>query len=71
MAAAFQPAKKAHTRKIYISEQFQMNRCGLLGERWAEFVIGGAVALQVEILLFPDRARYRLLESLSASIKQA
>ncbi|KAM0563234.1 hypothetical protein ACHAPJ_000952 [Fusarium lateritium] len=39
-------------------------------KRLSAFVIGGAVALAVEILLYPVRARDRLLESLSASIKQ-
>ncbi|KAF4464243.1 Lactobacillus histidine kinase [Fusarium albosuccineum] len=39
-------------------------------KRLSAFVIGGAVALLVEMLLFPVRARDRLLESLSASVKQ-
>ncbi|KAJ4309560.1 hypothetical protein N0V84_011434 [Fusarium piperis] len=39
-------------------------------KRLTAFVIGGAVALLVEMLLFPVRARDRLLESLSASVKQ-
>ncbi|KAI8689925.1 hypothetical protein LRP88_13772 [Fusarium phalaenopsidis] len=39
-------------------------------KRLTAFVIGGAVALLIEMLLFPVRARDRLLESLSASVKQ-
>ncbi|KAF4979098.1 hypothetical protein FZEAL_4634 [Fusarium zealandicum] len=39
-------------------------------KRLAAFVIGGAVGLLVEMALFPVRARDRLLESLSASVKQ-
>ncbi|KAM5360540.1 hypothetical protein ACJZ2D_013669 [Fusarium nematophilum] len=39
-------------------------------KRLSAFVIGGAVALLVEMILYPVRARDRLLESLSASVKQ-
>lgn len=51
-----------------------MNRNGTAYEnfykRLAAFVIGGSVALLVEMLLFPVRARHRLLESLSTSVRQ-
>lgn len=39
-------------------------------KRLTAFVIGGVVALLVELLIFPVRARHRLLESLSASVRQ-
>ncbi|KAH7149945.1 hypothetical protein B0J13DRAFT_673709 [Dactylonectria estremocensis] len=39
-------------------------------KRLTAFVVGGAVALVVEMFLYPVRARDRLLESLSASVRQ-
>jgi hypothetical protein len=39
-------------------------------KRWIAFLIGGIVALIVEVVLFPVRARDRLVESLAASIRQ-
>ncbi|KAI9055032.1 hypothetical protein LZ554_002171 [Drepanopeziza brunnea f. sp. 'monogermtubi'] len=39
-------------------------------KRLIAFLIGGVVALMVEVLLFPVRARDRLVESLAASIYQ-
>ncbi|KAH6895513.1 hypothetical protein B0T10DRAFT_219100 [Thelonectria olida] len=39
-------------------------------KRLTAFVVGGAVALIVEVFLYPVRARHRLVESLSASVKQ-
>ncbi|KAM0488312.1 hypothetical protein ACHAP7_001304 [Fusarium lateritium] len=39
-------------------------------QRLTAFIIGGTVALVVELILFPVRARDRLVESLSASVKQ-
>ena len=39
-------------------------------KRWVAFLIGGTVALIVEVVLFPVRARDRLVESLAASISQ-
>ncbi|KAF7546501.1 hypothetical protein G7Z17_g8385 [Cylindrodendrum hubeiense] len=39
-------------------------------KRLTAFVVGGAVALVVEVFLYPVRARDRLLESLSASVRQ-
>ncbi|KAH6958257.1 hypothetical protein DER45DRAFT_612779 [Fusarium avenaceum] len=39
-------------------------------KRLTAFVIGGIVALVVELVLYPVRARDRLVESLSASVKQ-
>jgi hypothetical protein len=39
-------------------------------KRLAAFLIGGVVALIVELVLFPVRARDRLVESLAASIRQ-
>ena len=39
-------------------------------KRFLAFLIGGIVALIVEVILFPVRARDRLVESLSASIRQ-
>ncbi|KAK7418365.1 hypothetical protein QQX98_003985 [Neonectria punicea] len=41
-----------------------------LYKRLTAFVVGGAVALLVELFLYPVRARDRLLESLSASVRQ-
>jgi Putative ER transporter, 6TM, N-terminal/Fusaric acid resistance protein-like len=38
-------------------------------KRWIAFLIGGIVALLVEFVLFPVRARDRLVESLAASIR--
>lgn len=38
-------------------------------KRWIAFLIGGAVALIVEIIVFPVKARDRLVESLAASIR--
>ncbi|KAI9742762.1 MAG: hypothetical protein M1818_003491 [Claussenomyces sp. TS43310] len=37
--------------------------------RWIAFLIGGTVALLVEVVLFPVKARDRLVESLAASIR--
>jgi uncharacterized membrane protein YgaE (UPF0421/DUF939 family) len=39
-------------------------------KRFIAFLIGGVVALIVELVLFPVRARDRLVESLAASIRQ-
>jgi hypothetical protein len=39
-------------------------------KRLTAFIIGGTVALVVELILYPVRARERLVESLSASVKQ-
>ncbi|KAH8894056.1 hypothetical protein GQ53DRAFT_839737 [Thozetella sp. PMI_491] len=39
-------------------------------KRMAAFVAGGAIALLVEMVLYPVRARHRLVESLSACIGQ-
>ncbi|KPM38890.1 hypothetical protein AK830_g7667 [Neonectria ditissima] len=41
-----------------------------LYKRLTAFVVGGVVALLVEMFLYPVRARDRLLESLSASVRQ-
>ncbi|UZP40842.1 hypothetical protein NXS19_008658 [Fusarium pseudograminearum] len=38
--------------------------------RWLCFLVGGLVAVAVEMFVFPVRARDRLIESLSVSIKQ-
>lgn len=38
-------------------------------KRWIAFLIGGVVALLVEFVLFPVKARDRLVESLAASIR--
>lgn len=38
-------------------------------KRWIAFLIGGFVALMVELILFPVKARDRLVESLVASIR--
>jgi uncharacterized membrane protein YgaE (UPF0421/DUF939 family) len=38
-------------------------------KRWIAFLIGGTVAITVEFVLFPVRARDRLVESLAASIR--
>jgi hypothetical protein len=38
-------------------------------KRWIAFLIGGLVALMVEFILFPVKARDRLVESLAASIR--
>ena len=39
-------------------------------KRWIAFMIGGAVALIVEVVLLPVKARSRLVESLGAALKQ-
>jgi hypothetical protein len=39
-------------------------------KRLVAFLVGGLVAMAVEILLFPVRARDRLVESLSAAVRQ-
>lgn len=39
-------------------------------KRWIAFLIGGVVALIIEVVLFPVKARDRLVESLAASIRQ-
>ncbi|KAL8815135.1 MAG: hypothetical protein Q9223_005703 [Gallowayella weberi] len=39
-------------------------------KRWLAFIIGGLVALLVEIAFLPVKARTRLVESLSAAIRQ-
>ena len=39
-------------------------------KRWIAFMIGGAVALVVEVMLLPVKARSRLVESLAAALKQ-
>lgn len=39
-------------------------------KRWIAFLIGGVVALIVEVVLFPVKARDRLVESLASSIRQ-
>lgn len=39
-------------------------------KRWIAFMIGGAVALVVELVLFPVKARSRLVESLTAGLRQ-
>ena len=39
-------------------------------KRLSAFVIGGSIALLVEMLLYPVRARHRLLESLSTSVRE-
>ena len=38
-------------------------------KRWIAFMIGGAVALLMEVILLPVKARSRLVESLAAAIK--
>ncbi|KAI9830826.1 MAG: hypothetical protein M1819_005351 [Sarea resinae] len=38
-------------------------------KRWIAFMIGGAVALMIEFVLFPVKARSKLVDSLAASIK--
>ncbi|KAI5463359.1 hypothetical protein BGZ63DRAFT_505607 [Mariannaea sp. PMI_226] len=38
--------------------------------RLVAFMVGGLVAIAIEMLLYPVRARHRLVESLSASVKQ-
>ena len=39
-------------------------------KRWIAFMIGGIVALTVEVVLFPVKARMRLVESLAAALEQ-
>ena len=39
-------------------------------KRWIAFMIGGSVAILVELILLPVKARTRLVESLTAAIKQ-
>ncbi|CZR62341.1 related to Lactobacillus putative histidine protein kinase SppK [Phialocephala subalpina] len=39
-------------------------------KRWIAFLIGGVVALIVEVILLPVKARDRLVESLAASMRQ-
>ena len=39
-------------------------------KRWIAFMVGGVVALLIELTLLPVKARTRLVESLAASIKQ-
>lgn len=39
-------------------------------KRWIAFMIGGVVALVVELVLFPVKARARLVESLTAALCQ-
>ena len=39
-------------------------------KRWIAFLVGGVVALIVEVAISPVKARNRLIESLAASIKQ-
>ncbi len=39
-------------------------------KRWIAFMIGGAVALAVEMVFLPVKARGRLVESLAAALKQ-
>ncbi|TVY91041.1 putative membrane protein [Lachnellula willkommii] len=39
-------------------------------KRWIAFLIGGVVALVVEVVLFPVKARDRLVESLASSISR-
>ena len=39
-------------------------------KRWVAFMIGGIVALTVELVLLPVKARTRLVESLAAAIEQ-
>ena len=39
-------------------------------KRWIAFMIGGAVALVVEVVLLPVKARTRLVESLAAALHQ-
>ncbi|KAH8681198.1 hypothetical protein BX600DRAFT_14843 [Xylariales sp. PMI_506] len=43
---------------------------GLFVKRMACFVVGGTLALVVELILFPVRARDQLVESLASSIQQ-
>lgn len=39
-------------------------------KRWIAFMIGGAVALVVEVVILPVKARTRLVESLAAALRQ-
>ncbi|KAI8964374.1 hypothetical protein F5Y11DRAFT_316129 [Daldinia sp. FL1419] len=56
LATIFQPAGE-HTWEIFV-------------KRMVCFLIGGTIALLVEMFLFPVRARDRLVESLASSIQQ-
>lgn len=39
-------------------------------KRWIAFMIGGVVAITVEMVIFPVKARTRMVESLAAALRQ-